>query len=233
MINGSLVLGLIPARANSKRLPGKNTKLLAGKPLIQWSIEAGRSCAHIDVVCVSTDDDKIAKISLELEADVPFIRPDELANDMALTVDVVRHAIEFYRSKNIDFGYVVLLQPTSPLRTAVHVTKAIELFIEKKADAVISVCKMEHSPLWSNLIPEDGSLRSFIRDDVKNVRSQDLSDYYRLNGAIYIVNVDRLLEQNSLFLTDNIFSYKMAVTESVDIDEGSDFTYADFLMRRR
>ena len=223
-------LAIIPARGGSKRLLRKNVKELSGKPLITWTIEAGLESSYIDTVMVSTDDNEIADISAESGAEVPFIRPSSLSTDVSSSVDVIRHAIEFYEKCEKKFDYIVLLQPTSPLRNANHITEAIELLIMKKADAVISVCGVEHSPLWSNTLPASGSLASFIKDDVKDVRSQDLDTYYRLNGAIYIVRASKFLELNTLFLKDNIYAYKMESSDSVDIDNLNDFTYAEFLM---
>lgn len=226
-------LAIIPARGGSKRVPGKNTKSLNGKPLIAWTIEAALNCQYIDRTIVSTDYTAIAEIASEYGAEVPFIRPSSLAQDKSTTVDMIKHALKFYSENDEVFDYIVLLQPTSPLRNSEHITEALELLIAKKADAIISVCKVEHSPLWANVIPESGSLKSFINDDITNVRSQDLDDYYRLNGAIYIVNVKKFFEQNTLFLYENIFSYKMDVVHSVDIDESIDFLYADFLFSQK
>ena len=233
MHNNINFLTIIPARGGSKRVPGKNIKLLHDKPLIAWTIEAALNCHHLNRVIVSTDDNNIAKIAIEYGAEVPFIRPALLAQDNSTTVDMVKHALKFYSSNQETFDYVVLLQPTSPLRNSEHITEAIELLLKKKADAIISVCKVEHSPLWTNIIPKNGSLKSFINDDVKNVRSQDLDDYYRLNGAIYIVNVKRLFEENTLFLSENIFSYEMDTINSVDIDENIDFLYTEFLLKHK
>ena len=174
-------LVIIPARGGSKRLPRKNLLDLCGKPLIAWSIEAALKSKYISKVIVSSDDEEILNIAKEYKAD--FIkRPDELASDTATTFDALKHTLE-----NVEkYDYVVLLQPTSPLRTEKHIDEAIELLKEKNADAIISVCEMEHSPLWSNTLDEDLNMSNFLRDEVLNKRSQDLPKYYRLNGAIYI-----------------------------------------------
>ncbi len=223
-------LAIIPARGGSKRLPKKNVKELNGKPLITWTIDAALASPNVSKVVVSTDDNDIAEVSVSSGAEVPFIRPYNLSTDTANTVDVIKHTIDFYAKNGQFFDFIILLQPTSPLRGSADITNAIELLKEKSADAIISVCEVEHSPLWSNTIPLTGSLKSFIKDEVKNIRSQDLATYYRLNGAIYIVETTKFVEQNSLFLNDNIYAYKMNVQNSVDIDNETDFSYAEFLI---
>lgn len=218
-------LAIIPARGGSKRLPRKNVLDLAGKPLISWSIEAGLKSKYIDTVVVSSDDDEILNISTKFGANI-IKRPVELANDTATTFDAIKHTIE-----NIEnYDYIVLLQPTSPLRTEKHINEAIELLQTKNADAIVSVCEMDHSPLWSNTLEKSLSMEGFLRDEVLNTRSQDLEKYYRLNGAIYICKTEKLLEEKSFFLKDNIFAYKMDRKSSIDIDEEIDFQIAQHLM---
>ena len=229
MYNNKRFLAIIPARGGSKRLPRKNILDLNGKPLITWTIEASLKSKYIDNIVVSSDDDKILDIAKNL--DVKTIkRPQNLANDTATTTDVLVHVI-----KNIDkkYDYIVLLQPTSPLRDEKHIDEAMELLESKKADAIVSVCEMEHSPLWSNTLPKDLSMDNFIKEEVKNKRSQDLEKYYRLNGAIYICKTDKFSKENTLFLKDNIFAYIMDRKSSVDIDEEIDFKFVEFLMKEK
>jgi len=221
MYQGKTFLAIIPARGGSKRLPRKNVLDLAGKPLIAWSIEAGLKSKYIDKVMVTSDDDEILAIAKQYGSDT-IKRPSELASDTATSFDAIKHTIE-----NLErYDYVVLLQPTSPLRSEQHIDEAIELLESKNADAIVSVCEMDHSPLWSNTLPEDGDMSDFIRDEVKNKRSQDLEKYYRLNGAIYICKTDRLLAEKNFFIEDNIFAYRMDRQSSVDIDEEIDFDIA-------
>jgi len=219
-------LAIIPARGGSKRLPRKNILDLVDKPLITWSIEAGLNSKYIDKVIVSSDDNEILNISQKYGA-LTIKRPNTLASDTATTFDAIKHTIE-----NTDkYDYIVLLQPTSPLRDENHIDEAIELLEDKCADAVVSVCEMDHSPLWSNTLPENGSMQGFLKNEVLNKRSQDLENYYRLNGAIYICKTDRLLEEESFFLKKNIFSYIMGRKSSVDIDEKIDFKLAELLIK--
>ena len=222
MYKNKTFLAIIPARGGSKRLPRKNVLDLCGKPLIAHTIEAGLKSNYIDKVIVSSDDKEILEISKKFGAKT-VKRPDELASDLATTFDAIKHTID----NNIDkYDYIVLLQPTSPLRNEKHIDEAIELLEEKKANAIISVCEMEHSPLWSNTLPNNGSMKGFLRDEILNKRSQDLEKYYRLNGAIYICRTDKLLEEKTFILKDEIYAYKMSRKFSIDIDEEIDFKLA-------
>ena len=179
MYQNKTFLAIIPARGGSKRLPRKNVEDLCGKPLIAWSIEAGLKSKYIDKVVVSSDDEEILNTASKLRIDT-IKRPDILASDTATSFDVIKHVLSI--SKNYD--YVVLLQPTSPLRNNTHIDKAIKLLDQKNADAIISVCEMDHSPLWSNTLQEDGALDTFLRDNVSDKRSQELEKYCRVNGDI-------------------------------------------------
>lgn len=226
MINNKKILAIIPARGGSKRLPNKNVLIMNGKPLISWSIKAGLSSKYIDKVVVSTDDEKIKYISEIHDVDV-INRPADLATDTATTFDAIEHTIKSISEK---FDYIILLQATSPLRKTYHIDEAIELIDSKNADSIISVSEMEHSPLWSNTLPKDNSMKGFLRDDVKNKRSQELEPYYQLNGAIYISKTEILLKEKTFFIEENIFAYKMNKKYSIDIDEEIDFKIAEGIM---
>jgi CMP-N,N'-diacetyllegionaminic acid synthase len=223
MLNGKSFLAIIPARGGSKRLPRKNVLDLAGKPLITWTLEAARNSKYIDKIIVSSDDTEILQIADDLRVDI-VKRPEELASDTATTVSVIEHVLQQNLGK---FDFIVLLQPTSPLRNADHIDEAIELLAQKNADAIISVCETEHSPLWTNTLPEDGSMNFFLSGEVKNIRSQDLPQYFRLNGAIYIISVDMLNKCHTLLIDENSFAYKMTISDSVDIDTQLDFNVAE------
>lgn len=228
MYKNKTFLAIIPARGGSKRLPRKNVLDLEGKPLIAYSIEAALESKYIDKVVVSSDDSEILGVSQKFGATI-LTRPDFLATDISSTFDAIEHTIEHYNN----YDYIVLLQPTSPLRTTKHIDESIELLQSKDGDAVISVTQMEHSPLWSNTLDENGSMIDFISDEIKNKRSQDLETYYRLNGAIYICQKDRLLSEKCFFLKDDIFAYKMDNENSIDIDEEIDFELAKLYMEKR
>ena len=228
MYNNKSFLAIIPARGGSKRLPRKNILDLNGKPLIAYSIEAGLKSNYIDKVIVSSDDTEILNISKDFGADI-IKRPDILASDTATSFDAIKHTIE----NSNRYDYIVLLQPTSPLRTSINIDESIELLNEKDADAIISVCEMDHSPLWSNILDKTLSMKGFLKDEVLNKRSQDLEKYYRLNGAIYICRTDKLLEEKSFFLKENSFGFIMDRESSVDIDERIDFKIAQLLLKER
>jgi N-acylneuraminate cytidylyltransferase/CMP-N,N'-diacetyllegionaminic acid synthase len=215
------VLAIIPARGGSKRLPRKNILDLNGKPLIAWTIDAALKSKYIDKTIVSTDDKEIADISTKYGAEVPFIRPAHLSTDTASSIDVVFHAVEFLKKNNEQYDIVILLQPTSPLRTTKDINKALEM-LNNKTKAVISVCETDHPPLWSNTLPEDHSMKDFIRPEIKNKRSQDLPKFYRLNGAIYISEVN-YLKINNGFLGEQTKAFIMPRERSIDIDSLLDF----------
>ena len=229
MYKGKTFLAIIPARGGSKRLPRKNILDLAGKPLIAWTIEAGLKSNYIDKVLVTSDDTEILMVAERFGAEI-IERPAELASDTATSFDAIQHAID---SESKKYDFIILLQPTSPLRTEKHIAEAIELLEHKKADAIISVCEMDHSPLWSNTLPEDGNMEDFLSDEVKNKRSQDLDEYYRLNGAIYICKTEKLVENKGFLIDNNIYSYIMNRNSSVDIDEEIDFFLAQALTSKK
>lgn len=226
-------IAVIPARGGSKRLPGKNIRNMCGKPLMAWTVEAALGSEIIDDVIVSTDDEQISLLASSLGVEVPFIRPPYLSLDNATTFDTVVHAISFLQDQGKFYQYVVVLQPTSPLRTKSDIDKGFKLLFEKKADGVISVCKTDHPPEWTNRLPEDGFMGNFLRTELKNRRSQDIPDSYRINGSLYIFSVDRLMKEKSFFFDSNIYAYKMRRDESIDIDSLFDFQIAEFLLQRR
>jgi CMP-N,N'-diacetyllegionaminic acid synthase len=233
MIRNKKLLAIIPARGGSKRLPRKNILDFEGKPMIAWSIEAGLKSKYVDRVVVSTDSQEIADVSVRYGADVPFFRPLELATDHAKSIDVIRYTITHLEENRDFYEYIILLQPTSPLRTAQHIDEAVEYLLAKKANSVISVTEVGCSPFWSNTLPKDGSMKGFLETKIIDKRSQDLEKYFGLNGAIYICKVERLLEEKSLFLKDNVFAYVMSKEDSVDIDDKFDFIVAKAIHNQR
>lgn len=231
MIEGKSILAIIPARGESKRMPQKNLSPLAGKPLITYTIDAALKSKYIDEVLVSTDNKEIAKVSTTFGANVPFLRPRELGTDMARSIDVVFHTLDFFRKElHKEFDYFILLQPTSPLRSAVHIDSALEFLLKKKALAVISVCEVNHHPFWSNELPRDLSMKNFISKKIENQNSQELPKYFRLNGAIYICQVRKFLIEKSFFLKEKTCAFIMDRNKSIDIDEDLDLRIAECLI---
>ena len=230
MFNNSRVVALIPARKGSKRLPDKNTLSLAGKPLIAWTIEAALKSEYINEVIVSTDSEHIRQVSIKHGATAPFLRPKSLSGDMATTDDVLLHAIKTLKLTQSDV--LVLLQPTSPLRNSLDIDNALEEFKFEQVKGVVSVCECEHSPLWSNSLPDNLSMEGFLRDEITSKRSQDLPVYYRLNGAIYAYRVSYLLKHLKRYYSEAIRASVIPSERSVDIDNQLDFDFATFLMNK-
>ncbi|WP_293793048.1 acylneuraminate cytidylyltransferase family protein [uncultured Pantoea sp.] len=226
----SFSIAIIPARGGSKRLPGKNIKLLAGKPLITWTINSAKDYGKFDLVLVSTDSSEIAEIAKEAGAIVPFLRPSHLSNDGASTNDVVNHMVAWVEGNYQKVTLVTLLQPTSPLRDEKDISLAMALYEEKGANAVISVCEVEHPLEFCNKLQSDLSLEGFIRIENQR-RTQEFDKSYRLNGAIYIFNRN-LVGAFSNFYSKGSFAYVMDKNKSIDIDDEYDFMFADVLKKR-
>lgn len=232
MINNNSVLCVIPARGGSKGLPRKNIMDLNGKPLIAWTIEAAKECSYIDTLIVSTDDDEIADVARKYGADIPFMRPDHLASSTATAADVVHHVLDWAVEKNVSSDILLYLQPTAPARIAEDICGALELLFIKKGNGIISVCEVEESPVWSNTLPPDGSLKDFIHASVVNKNRQELPTYYRINGAIYLARQQYFRMQNSFHGKDT-FAYIMPQERSIDIDTLLDFRLAQLLLDSR
>jgi len=230
MYKNKKIIALIPARGASKGLARKNIKPLLGRPLIAWTIEQAKSARYIDRVIVSTDDEEIAEISKKHNAEVPFMRPNELARDNAKAVDVVLHALDCINNIDTPYDILALLQPTSPLRLSEDIDKAVELLFFKRAQAIVSVCEVEHHPYWTNKLRDDGSMKHFLNPKIKDKNRQELPEFYRLNGAIFLAYCKYIKEERS-FLSDKTFAYVMPQARSVDIDSDIDFKIAEVLKR--
>lgn len=217
------VLAIIPARAGSKRLPDKNIKYLAGKPLIVHSIECARKTPCISRIIVSTDSEKIQAIAIEAGAEVPFLRPPQLATDTATTVEVISHALHYLvQHEAIAYRYLVLLQPTSPLRTTGDIMTAFKLLTTSEADSVVSVAQT----------PFKGSHWVTVKDGriaLPTPAEEARAGFFRLNGAIYISKMENLLHHGTL-LGKTIIPYFMPEFRSIDIDTLEDFRIAEALM---
>ncbi len=234
MTDENKILAIVPARGGSKRLPQKNILNIAGKPLINWTIEAGLGSTFINRLIVSTDDSNIADIARSSGADVPFIRPDNLSLDSTTSFEVIEHCLSWVKeNEGVEYDYIILLQPTSPLRNDKDINNAFNILFDKNAQAVISLCETEHSPLWSNTIDEDSSMKSFLKPDINKTPSQDLPKYYRLNGAIYICQTKALLREKNLYLKDNIYASIMSKKNSIDIDDQIDFDLAELYLNNK
>lgn len=232
----SKVLAVIPARGGSKGLPRKNILPLCGRPMIAYTIEAALSVSAVDRVVVSTESEEIANISVEYGAQVPFLRPKELAEDHTPGVDPILYTHEtFEKTEKEEYEYILLLQPTSPLRTKKHIEEAIEIFLRSKEsfDSLVSVVPLEHPIEWNRRIGPQGKLEDFISYSKQEIYArQKTEELYRLNGAVYIAKKDVLYKARS-FETERTLAYVMDRRSSVDIDRIEDFEYAEFLMKQR
>lgn len=225
------VLAVVPARAGSKRLPQKNIKLLNGKPLIAYTFDEIQKSKYITATVATSDCSEVQKISKQYANTYSLFRPSELASDTASSIDVLLHAVK-YAEQFDSFDIICLLQPTSPLRTALDIDNAIKLYIDKKAQGIVSMTQCEHSPLWSTPLENENDFKSFI-SQLQNTRSQDLPSYYQLNGAIYLVDKNVFLKQKKLFLEEDYYPYIMPAVNSVDIDTQMDFEYVSLILKKR
>jgi len=224
MINGNRVLGVIPARGGSKGVPGKNIRHVGGKPLIAWTIEAGQASKFIDRVVLSSDDLEIISVAQKHNCDVPFVRESQLADDTTPTIDVALDAL----NRCPDYEWVVLLQPTSPLRTSQDIDRAIERCVALNAPSCVSVCLAKESPYWMFTLNQGAHLAALLPNQAVT-RRQDLPPVYSLNGAIYVANAEWLKRERK-FLALETVAYEMPVERSLDIDTESDFLQLKFLL---
>lgn len=224
----ALHIAVIPARKGSKRLPNKNIKLLCGKPLINWTIDAAIASKVFDLVLVTTDSAEIAALARAAGASVPFCRPAELATDTASTNDVVSHTVAWVEAHLGDVAHVTLLQPTSPLRRASDISRAMALYDARQASAVVSVCPTEHPIQFCNTLAVDLNMAGFIHA-TDNKRTQELEPTYRLNGAIYTFCREYVGNLSGIY-TANTFAYVMKSERSIDIDQPLDFIIAEAIL---
>ncbi|KGG79683.1 acylneuraminate cytidylyltransferase [Caloranaerobacter azorensis H53214] len=216
MYKNKTFLAVIPARSGSKGIPNKNIVNINGKPLIQYTIDEALKSKYLDKIIVSTDSEKIANIARKCGANVPFLRPAELASDTAKTIDVLIHVIDELKKIGDKYDYVVLLQPTQPLRQAFHIDEAIEKIVNNNESSLVSVSKVKEHPILIRTIKEDGTLENLLKVN-STVRRQDFPDYYKVNGAIYINKINETFN-NNLSLNDNKIPYIMEEEYDIDID---------------
>jgi CMP-N,N'-diacetyllegionaminic acid synthase len=222
-------IAIIPARSGSKGLKDKNIKILNGKPLIAYTIEAAKESNMFDEIFVSTDSEKYADIAREYGASVPFLRGKELSSDTASSWDVVKDILQQYEKQGKVFDTITLLQPTSPLRLSSDIVAGYEMMNKKNANVVIGVCETDHSPLWCNTLPKDLSLENFLSKELVSLPRQSLPTYYRINGALYITKVDYLKTIADIY-SNGCYAYVMNKETSIDIDNELDFMMAETIL---
>lgn len=224
------IVGLITARGGSKGLPRKNIAPVGGLPLIEWTIRAARA-SRIDRCIVSTDNEEIAAVCRAAGAEVPFMRPPELARDDSPHMDVLIHAIDWLDAEGSLPDYLVLLQPTSPLRTGADIDGAIDLAEQKDADSVISVCDAPVHPYWMRSLDDEGRMSDFAKwpTDGGYLQRQKLPPAYAMNGSVYVLKPTVLRERGTYF-TDRTFGYVMPKERSLDIDTALDLKIANLFL---
>lgn len=227
MYNGKRILAVMPARGGSKGVPRKNIKHLAGKPLIGWTIEAAKASKYIDRLILSSEDDEIIKTAQALGCEVPFKRPLELAKDDTHGIEPILHALE----QNPGYDYVMMLQPTSPLRLTEDLDGCIEKIIVDKAKSCVSVCEPSKSPYWMYNINSKSELSPLLPEFSLVPRRQDLPSVCALNGAVYIAEVNWLKNSRN-FMSQETIGYIMPQERSYDIDTILDFEICEhFLLK--
>ena len=222
-------LFIIPARGGSKGIPGKNIKLLAGRPLLHYSIELAREFADDADICLSTDDEQIATCAEAVNLAVPFRRPDEMAADNSGSYEYIMHAIEHYEKQGSIYDAVVLLQPTSPLRRSSHLKDMISEFT-LEMDMLVSVQEARNNPVCVSFVEDDqGNLQRLFREE--STLRQEVPKVYEYNGAFYIMNVNSL-KKGSYNDFSCIRKFIMDEVSSLDIDTPLDWDFAEFMMQR-
>lgn len=218
MIEAQSVLGVIPARGGSKGVPGKNIRLIGGKPLIAWTIEEARKSQHLDRLILSSDDEEIMRVAREWGLEVPFRRPAELAHDDTPGIEPVLHALQELPG----YDYVVQLQPTSPLRTAQDIDETLARCVAAGAPACVSLTRCAENPAWMFQMNGKGELKPVLPDYAWCVRRQQLPVFYRLNGAVYVARTEWIQVTRS-FIGKETVGFEMPAERSLDIDSESDF----------
>lgn len=224
-------IALITARGGSKGLIRKNVLELAGKPLIAWTVEAALESSVVDDCYVTTEDEEIASIAKRYGAKI-IQRPMSLAQDNSASEEVLAHAIDGLKRLNVNFNSLVLLQPTSPLRNSGHINAAYSIYIQEKADCVISVFEPRHSPVKAYKLNGDGMLTGLVSSAAPYTPRQQLPEAYQPNGAIYIINVEAFCGSN-LIPRDNVYPFVMTESDSIDIDTIDDFKQIELVIRAK
>ncbi|WP_456277639.1 acylneuraminate cytidylyltransferase family protein [Bacillus sp. AK128] len=224
MINNRKILAIVPARGGSKGILRKNLSIISDKPLLAWTIEEAKKSKYIDRLILSSEDSEIIQVAAKYGCEVPFTRPTELARDDTPGVSPILHAIMELPS----YDYVMMLQPTSPLRTVEDIDGCIEYFINKEGESCVSVVEAHKPPHWIYKVTSDNRLRPILEGETVN-RRQDAPKTYELNGAVYIASKEFLLEYET-FLTDDTIAYEMPRERSYDIDTEMDLKIVKFLI---
>lgn len=228
------VIAIIPARGGSKALPRKNIRLLAGKPLIAWTIEQAKKSKNIDKMIVSTDDEEIAEISKQYGAEVPFMRPKELATDNSPTIDAIMHALDWFESRGNYFDILVLLEPTSPLRKDGDIDNAIKLFLDNlgNADSLISLGEVQLENPYIMKKIEDGYVKPLLYTNSQHHQRQQLPKAYFPYGVIYLSKTITLKKYKTVYQEKTI-PYFIERWQNYEIDDIYDFIAIEAILKHR
>lgn len=224
------ILVIIPARKNSKGIPGKNHKLLGGKPLVAYAIELAKQIVVAENICITTDSDEVIKVAQNMGLTIPFKRPESLATDTATTYEVLLHAIKFYELQGRFFKRILLLQPTSPFRTITDIMNCINADDDTK-EMVTTFTKVSFNPFATLFLEQDGKAEKLFTEH-QSTRRQDAGNVLQLNGAIYLIKIEALKQKNIGAFTA-IKPVIMDYYHSVDLDEPHDWIFAEFLLEKR
>lgn len=223
-------IAIIPARSGSKGLKDKNIKMLNGKPLLSYTIEAAIESKIFEKVIVSTDSMKYAEVAKRYGADVPFLRKKELAMDNTSSWNVVKDVLLYEKKNEQNYDICALLQPTSPLRKSGDIKNAYKMFCNKNANAVISICEVEHPIQWCFQIDSDFDMKSFS-NSICSEQRQSMPIFYRENGAIYLLKTNLIMESTCNIYKEKCYGYIMDNRNSIDIDSIIDFKLAEILQK--
>ena len=235
MINGKSVVAVIPARGGSKGLPQKNILPLADKPLIAWSIEVGKESKYIDKLIISTDDKKIADVAKSYQCEVPFIRPENLSSDETPTIDVLIHAYKYFTENKKVYDYLILLEPTSPLRNSNDIDVAMEMLDSNRenADSIVGVEKVEAAhPVFDVRINDRGLIEPYAAEYFSTFRRQKIEDLYHFEGSLYISDTKVLFKEKT-FYHERTLPYIVPRWKSLEIDEMVDMITAEALINNQ
>lgn len=230
MFKGKTFLAIIPARGGSKGIPHKNITIVNDKPLIQYTIDEAKKSKYLDRIVVSTDDEEIARVSQICGAEIPFMRPKELASDQAKTIDALIYTVEELSKMGNQYDYLVLLQPTQPLRNSKHIDEAIEKIVGNDEEGLVSVSEVNEHPILMRTINQDGKLETLLNVN-STVRRQDFPSFYKVNGAIYINRLNESFTEHTS-LNDNKLAYVMDKEYDIDIDDFIDLELFKLVLNR-
>lgn len=235
MINNKKVLAVVAARGGSKGLPKKNIRMLGGKPLVAWPVQAAKNAPSVDRVIISTDDKTIAEVAVEAGAELPFMRPAELASDTASSMEVIRHAINTLADKGDKYDYILLLEPTSPLTDSDDIEKALAILdsARDRADSIVGISRVEAAhPEYDVNLGDDGIIKPFISQDFRSLkRRQDIQDLYFLDGSLYLSSVNSFLLHGS-FYHERTLGFVVPRWKSFEVDDLLDWIIIESLIEK-